>query len=196
MEFRVVGRYVQVRDSWSYQENHNFNSPKDDKLIWIKDPKKQFSTKSAYRLSQEHRVVNSTNIQWLKLWKMKLQERVKILIWRIGNDILPTKGNLATRLGQNDTSYPLCYEEIENNPRLFFYCTVAKAVWFGCNWGLELRCLTLWTVPIMQRILLIPLVMIATNFILKSGTRAKILTIALIIDAIWNLRNQVVLNGD
>ena len=48
----------------------------------------------------------------------------------------------------------------------------------------------------MQRILLIPLVMIATNFILKSGTRAKILTIALIIDAIWNLRNQVVLNGD
>uniref|UniRef100_A0A2N9FWH6 Uncharacterized protein n=1 Tax=Fagus sylvatica TaxID=28930 RepID=A0A2N9FWH6_FAGSY len=28
---------------------------------------------------------------------MKLQERVKILIWRIGNDILPTKGNLATR---------------------------------------------------------------------------------------------------
>lgn len=78
----------------------------------------------------------------------------------------------------------------------FFIALLLRQCGLVAIGGLELRCLTLWTVPIMQRILLIPGVMIATNFILKSGTRAKIFTIALIIDAIWNLRNQVVLNGD
>ena len=105
--------------------------PKPDRLIRIKDNKGQFSTRSAYRVSQEHREVADNAVMWQKLWKMKIHERVKMLVWRIGMNILPTKENLAQRLGLEDKECSLCHEEIESCTHLFFQCNVARAIWFG-----------------------------------------------------------------
>jgi hypothetical protein len=44
-----------------------------DKLIWIKDPKGIFSTKSAYGIIQDHVKGNHPSVQWQNLWKMKYQ---------------------------------------------------------------------------------------------------------------------------
>ncbi len=43
-----------------------------DKLIWIKDPKGIFSTKSAYRIIQDHVKGNNPSVQWQNLWKTKI----------------------------------------------------------------------------------------------------------------------------
>ena len=105
--------------------------PKPDKLIWIKDSKGQFSIRSAYKVSQKHREVVDNAVMWQKLWKMKIHERVKMLVWRIGVNILPTKENLAQRLGLEDQECSLCHEEIEYCTHLFFQCNVACAILFG-----------------------------------------------------------------
>ena len=52
-----------------------------DKLIWTKDHKVMFSVKSAYSVSQAHSGnSNTSNLPWQKLWKIKVHERVKMLL--------------------------------------------------------------------------------------------------------------------
>lgn len=87
-------------------------TPSIDKLIWVNDPKVLFQ-QSAYRVSQEHRTSTFIDPFWQTLWKSMLHERSKMLVWRIGTDILPTKSRLASRLGPLETSCPLCQEEDE-----------------------------------------------------------------------------------
>jgi hypothetical protein len=112
--------------------------PKPDKLIWIKDSKGQFFIRFAYKVSQKHREVVDNAVMWQKLWKIKIHERVKMLVWRIGVNILPTKENLAQRLGLEDKECSLCHEEIESCTHLFFQCNVACAILFGSMWGIRL----------------------------------------------------------
>ena len=52
-----------------------------DKLVWIKDPKRQFSAKSAYKMCQESSSSQTQNPLWKILWKLKMHDRVKILLW-------------------------------------------------------------------------------------------------------------------
>ena len=43
-------------------------------------------------------------------------------VWRIGNNVIPTKQNIVYRLGSGDCSCPLCHEESEISVHLFFHC--------------------------------------------------------------------------
>ena len=51
--------------------------PRQDSLMWIKD----------------HNVLN-----WQNIWNLKIQERLKMLLWRIGANVLPTKEILHHRM--------------------------------------------------------------------------------------------------
>jgi hypothetical protein len=59
--------------------------PRHDKLIWIDDPKGMFSVKSALKLHQCHLWPENPDPIWRKLWKCKIHERLKTLVWRIGS---------------------------------------------------------------------------------------------------------------
>ncbi len=54
-----------------------------------------------------------------QIWKLKIHNRLKMLLWRIASDILPTYNLLV--LGQN----------------IFWECHFARALWFGCDWGIR-----------------------------------------------------------
>jgi hypothetical protein len=99
-----------------------------DKLMWIKEPKGQFFVKSAYNTCQETSTSHSQDPLWKKLWKLKVHDRVKMLLWRIASNVLPTKDNLAKRLGSIDTDCPLCNEAKETITHLFFECTVTRLI--------------------------------------------------------------------
>ncbi|KAL0012539.1 hypothetical protein SO802_007647 [Lithocarpus litseifolius] len=72
-----------------------YNS-KQDKLIWVLDSKGMFSVKSIYDFSfRSSSGNNQQNNLWKKLWKARLPERLKMLLWRIGVDTLPTKESRA-----------------------------------------------------------------------------------------------------
>ncbi len=103
-------------------------TPKEDRLMWIKDPKGHFFVKSVIKTNQELDVAAYSNIKWTELWKLKLNERVKMLIWRIGSNIIPTKKNMTQRLGDIDLRCPFCNEEEESTIHLFCKCLVSRSL--------------------------------------------------------------------
>ena len=105
--------------------------PMPDQLVWIIDPKGSFTVKSALKTHQGHADSVLPGSLWSKFWKLKFHERFKVLLWRIGMDILPTKLNVAKRIGHGDTCCPLCNTKDESIIHVFFRCSVSKAIWFG-----------------------------------------------------------------
>ena len=91
-----------------------------DKLLWTKDHKDMFLVKSAYSASQAHGWnSNTSNLPWQKLWKIKFHERVKMLLWRIGANILPTEDNVRFMLGIGET-WCVFVRKLCNLPTLVF----------------------------------------------------------------------------
>jgi hypothetical protein len=74
--------------------------PSPDKLCWIADPKGVFSVKSVYKSNHSHTWPCNPDPCWKDLWKCKLHERLKTLIWRIGCNALPTNLNIFSRLSK------------------------------------------------------------------------------------------------
>ena len=109
--------------------------PQQDQLIWTPDPSGLFSVKSMFRLSSTP-IDPQPNPTWQKLWKLKLHERLKIFVWRIGSNTLPTRLNVAKRTGFRDTTCPLCGNKEESYAHLFLQCTMVKPLWFGLSWGI------------------------------------------------------------
>ena len=158
-----------------------------DKLVWIKDPKGQFSTKSAYNTCQETSISHSQDPLWKKLWKLKVYDRVKMLLWRIASNVLPTKDNLAKKLGITDTDCPLCNEANETVTHLFFECLVARLIWFGSCWSIRSD-----TFKVANCVDIVKLVLDPPNPSSdKDLKELSSLQFALTLEAIWNMRNKV-----
>ena len=104
---------------------------REDKLLWIHDHKGVFTVKSAYKLNHDNSSGSNAGFEWQRIWKLKAHERTKMLIWRIGANVLPTKERIAQRMPISDTSCSLCNAEPESGAHLFFNCTVARAIWYG-----------------------------------------------------------------
>jgi hypothetical protein len=111
--------------------------PSPNKLCWIADPKGVFSVKSAYKLNLCHTWPSNPDTCWKALWKCKIHERLKTLIWRIGCNALPTNLNIFSRLSKGCLLCPLCGVEAESIPHIFFKCEVTRMFWFGTSWGIR-----------------------------------------------------------
>ena len=80
-----------------------------NKLMWILDSKGLFSVKSAYKeLLPSNPSQAPSGVNWSKLWKLRGPERIKMFLWRIAANVLPTKENLMSRLGIHDPGCALC----------------------------------------------------------------------------------------
>lgn len=66
---------------------------KPEKLIWVAHPQGKFTVRSAYYL-QQGVMTSVERIVWKKLWGMKLHERLKMFMWRVAQNILPTRCRL------------------------------------------------------------------------------------------------------
>ncbi|KAL0007666.1 hypothetical protein SO802_009168 [Lithocarpus litseifolius] len=161
--------------------------PKQDKLIWIPDAKGQFSIKSAYRTVVEHGSCPNQPVAWMKLWKARLPERIKLLLWRIGAGCLPTKENLITRLIHIDSTCTLCKSFSESYMHLFFECPIARVIWFSACWGYRADISSLQIEEDLIRLILEP----PCSSLPASEQWLASLNMALVVDEIWSLRNQV-----
>ena len=75
-----------------------------DSISWPKTPDEIYSIKSGYKLILEDGedvagVATAEVIEgvWSRIWKLKVPNHVRNLLWRAGNDSLPTKANLLKR---------------------------------------------------------------------------------------------------
>lgn len=108
-----------------------------DKLIWTSDRKGRFSVSNCYLTNfGGHQTEESF---WSKLWKLNIHERLKVFLWRVANDILPTKDIIDKRIIRIDVECSVCGEGRETLNHLFKECYFARLVAFGSKWGIRLE---------------------------------------------------------
>jgi hypothetical protein len=83
--------------------SHQLN---EDQLIWKQSNNGQFSTKSAYSLSQSHGEAEPGQRRWRKLWKLKGPSRWKHLLWLVRHDRVLTNAMKMRRQLIDDPACP------------------------------------------------------------------------------------------
>jgi hypothetical protein len=124
------------------------------------------------------------------LWKYKIHERLKTLVWRIGSAALPTNLNVFSRLSKGSPFCPLCGVDVESALHLFFKCKATKLFWFGTSWGIKADLLPIFSDIDVVKMVVNPPVppMDPPNSRLVSCQAS--MQFALILEAIWNFQNH------
>jgi hypothetical protein len=98
------------------------SSPSNSDFLWTPSPSGKFTASSAYRFISSLRVsAYSTPFalaQWKQLWKLKLNARLKLFLWKIAWDIVPSKARLKIvfPISPDDSMCPLCNLEEDSPP--------------------------------------------------------------------------------
>lgn len=82
--------------------------------------------------------------------------RLKIHLWRIAANCLPTKELLSKYVNLGDTSCSLCKADVESCLHLFALCTFIKAIWYNSQWGLTMDNMGLTSPPHLIQLLISP----------------------------------------
>lgn len=118
-------------------------STRCDQLIWTYEKSGRFSVKSLYREVIKDRydpVAPVGGFWWRKLWKLRVHERLKLCLWKLLWDVIPTKSKLAERMGSRedeDLMCVLCGKEIETTHHLLVGCIVSRILWSQSPWALD-----------------------------------------------------------
>jgi hypothetical protein len=132
-------------DSTSIREILKINAitQTQTKLIWTYSPQGDFTTKSAQHLISSQRYAPTefplTSSQWKFFWKINLNDRLKLFLWKIAWDIVPSKIrlNAVFPIPFSQLVCPLCKVEEDSLPHLFFSCFFARVSWRLSPWPLD-----------------------------------------------------------
>lgn len=116
------------RDAWSDLKTGLSGvelSRDKDKVIWCLERSGRFSVKSLYRFWSFGGVISSRN---QKLWKSRIPLKVKVFVWLLYQDRLPTAVNLKTKNWKGNVNCSLCGVPEDTN-HIFFNCVLAKFTW-------------------------------------------------------------------
>jgi hypothetical protein len=153
-----------------------------DKWTWAPSPSGTFSVKSAHAA-------------WLSLWGLKLQARLKHLLWKVAWDILPSRAKIGNFVVSEDPSAwlcPFCKGPLETLPHIFLECDLARILWRSLPWPISFlayssRPISDWIAAILSPV--------EAFGITKSDSRNFQLFIALTLDQIWRCRNLLIHEG-
>ena len=171
---------------------HILASSKCDTLCRGLSPSSEFTVKSAYMLKMQQ---SSTSLgpmheeYWKMLWKSKMHERLKLLLWRIVCKSLLVQEILSKRFPIPNISCPVYGEEVETVEHVFIRCPITIQAWANLIWPLNMDVFK--DINIDQWIKII----INRREMLKiQGKEAKEFTLfaAVLCDQIWRNRNQTV----
>ena len=87
-----------------------------DQLVWTCTNNGQFTIRSASHTAKE-----------------KVQSVVKVLLWKVCNNILPTKENLFKKIIVSDPTYAICDLGTKTIGHILWSCPSARDAWIGCN---------------------------------------------------------------
>uniref|UniRef100_A0A2N9GUD6 Reverse transcriptase domain-containing protein n=1 Tax=Fagus sylvatica TaxID=28930 RepID=A0A2N9GUD6_FAGSY len=111
----------------------------DDRVIWAAEKNGKFTTKSAYWLENSYKFNHHNSAFWKKLWKSKLHEKFKVLLWRVAIGALPLNIRCALEGCEDEKMCSLCGIQEESEVHLFKDCHVAKMAWFGTKLCIRLE---------------------------------------------------------
>ncbi|XP_021747144.1 uncharacterized protein LOC110712994 [Chenopodium quinoa] len=110
-------------------------SLKDDFLYWKFHPSGIFSVKTSYYFLARNRgagllAFSLEEQKFVKLiWRMNIQPKWKVFLWKLFHDGLAVKSNSAKRGIQVNEICEFCGVDEEDNQHLFKLCNLAKEVW-------------------------------------------------------------------
>jgi hypothetical protein len=149
-----------------------------------------FSVKLAFKLQQCH--IGPTNLDpiWHKLWKCKIHERLKTLVWRIGSGASLTNLNFFSRLPKGDLGFPLCNSDVEFVSHLFLKCQATKMFWFRTCWGVRADLLLVNDDIDVVKLVVEPPIFLSAPSLLHQNLALASVQVALTLEVIWKFRNQ------
>jgi hypothetical protein len=129
-------------DPFSAQEilKTRISLDQDPTYLWTASTSGRFSVSSAYNLIASNPIIsNSITLQlWNSLWKLNLNDRLRLFLWKIAWNILPTQERPGQLFHINsDISCPLCKVADDSLQHLLFNCIFARVVWRHSFWPLD-----------------------------------------------------------
>ena len=104
---------------------------RSDKWIWTKSVHGELSVKSAYWLGRSSNPPPNQDLLRGQIWKTRIHERLKMVLWRVAANCLPTKDKRLRYDANADTICHLCNSGQESTIHLFIDCPLARALWFS-----------------------------------------------------------------
>ncbi|XP_059450878.1 uncharacterized protein LOC132181647 [Corylus avellana] len=167
-------------------------------FLWTPSSNGNFSTCSAFRLISNSR--NSTVISplesssWKALWKLKLNARLILFLWKIAWDILPSKVRLKAifNIPNSESLCPLCSSEEDSLSHLFFRCIFARVAWRSSFWPLDSLAWSSLSLPDWIKGIIYPF---SSFGIPKADSHLFQIYASVLCDLLWFSRNKAVHEG-
>ncbi|XP_075670045.1 uncharacterized protein LOC142639793 [Castanea sativa] len=110
-----------------------------DTIFWPRNHDEVYFVKSGYKLLMEMECGNGAasssssmgamKSTWNGIWKLEVPNRIRLLLWRAGNDSLPTRVNLAGCKMSTETTCSLCNLEPEDTLHALWKCPLLSTIW-------------------------------------------------------------------
>lgn len=117
--------------------SHLTLTSKNDVLIW-KHGSGEYTVKQCYENLMDCGI--DPFLPWDKLWKIKVPHGVRLFLWKVSHQILPTKHFLHARFKVDNDLCPWCNMVMEDQGHVLWSCDVISKVWcsFEKWWGISL----------------------------------------------------------
>lgn len=131
---------------------------------------------------------------WKALWKLKLNHRLKLFLWKIVWNIVPTKFRISQSIhaSLSDPSCSLCSYPTDSLFHLFFTCLIACVVWRQSFWPLDTIALNVTNMTDWLLIILHPHRMLGVS---PTKTHKFQIFAAVACDYLWFTRNKAYHDG-
>ncbi|KAA3469009.1 reverse transcriptase [Gossypium australe] len=108
-----------------------------DVLIWRGDNTGCYTVKSGYKriiTTGNPKVQNEDSANFFtKLWGLKIPSKIRIFLWKLVHNFLPTKANLNMRHLMVSPGCPVCQGGVETVDHLFRDCSFTKQILQGMD---------------------------------------------------------------
>lgn len=104
------------------------NTNREDRKNWEYDPNGRFILSSAYNLITNQRLTITPlpNKVFRKIWQAKVPNKIKIFLWTLLYDRLPTSHSLHFKGLNIEPHCTHCNQQVEDFTHIFFRCPIAK----------------------------------------------------------------------
>lgn len=107
-------------------------------LFWSSSKTETFSTKSAYLIDNNvgiHSASSLSSFPWKMLSSANLHDRHKLFLWKLVNNLLPTRAKISSLMNIASTSCPFCDMDVEIIDYLFINCVFISRIRFISKWA-------------------------------------------------------------
>ena len=109
----------------------------EDRWIWLKTNSSELTVKLAYKeLTHQDSNPHASTI-FGKIWQLPIHERLKMHLWCIASNLLPTKAAISRFATNIDAACCFCDHPVESVIHFFLVCPLARALWFGSEWCIK-----------------------------------------------------------